>query len=111
MHCATRSLLATVSAAACLVLVARSAQAQLTTPEEPLLTVDQVRDAFTARGYQVNQVKTWDWTSPPATSLQIQDLASGRALMVLVYSSATPAQAARLQFRREFTNRRWPAIQ
>jgi hypothetical protein len=77
MHCATRPFLATVSAAACLVLVAGSAQAQVTTPEEPLLTVDQVRDAFTTRGHQVNQVTTWDWTSPPATSLQIQDLPAG----------------------------------
>ncbi len=97
MHRTSHSLLATVTAVACLVLVTGSAQAQVTTPAPPPLTVDQVREAFTTAGYRVDRIYDWDWTSPPATSLQVNDLASGRVLLVLVYRGATAAQAGRQQ--------------
>jgi hypothetical protein len=82
--------------AACFLFVARSAQAQVA-PADALLSVDQAKGAFTAAGYRVDQALNWNWTSPPVTSFQVHDLASGRVLMVLVYPSATAAQAGRLQ--------------
>ena len=93
----TSPLLGAVTAATCLVLVTGSAQAQVPTPAQPPLTVDQVREAFTTAGYRVDRIHRWEWTSPPATSLQVHDLASGRVLLVLVYPGATAAQAGRRQ--------------
>jgi hypothetical protein len=61
------------------------------------LTITQVRDSFTNAGFQVDQANTWDWTSPPVTSLQVHDPAGARRLMVLVYANPVTAQAARLQ--------------
>jgi hypothetical protein len=61
------------------------------------LTVDQVRSSFSSAGFQVDQAHTWDWTSPPVTTLQVQDGSDDRVLLVLVYASPTAAQAARLQ--------------
>jgi len=63
----------------------------------PLMTVDQVRSAFNAAGYRVDQANTWDWTRPPVTSFEVHGLNDGRVLMVLVYPSTTAANDALLQ--------------
>jgi hypothetical protein len=56
-----------------------------------------VRDAFVAAGYAVDQADSWNWTRPPVTSFQVHDAGRDRVLMVLVYSSTTAAEAARLE--------------
>ena len=95
----TRALLASVGATALLVLTTGPVHAQLTTPAEPVLTVDQVHQAFTTAGYRVDHVAAWGWTSPPVTSLEVRDSAGERVLMVLVFASGAAAQSARRQAR------------
>jgi hypothetical protein len=96
MHRAMRLLLASLTVTACLWPVAVSARMQDAPSADSLLTVDQLRGAFTTR-YQVDAAVNWTWTSPPVTSVQVHDLANGRVVMLLVYPSATSAQAGRLQ--------------
>ncbi|HEX8969036.1 MAG TPA: hypothetical protein VF937_14215, partial [Chloroflexota bacterium] len=48
--------------------------------------------AFTSAGYVADQPQSWDWTSPPVTSFQVHDTASGRVVMVLVYPDVAAAQ-------------------
>lgn len=62
--------------------------------DPPLMTVDQVRTAFTSAGYSVDQATTWDWTRPPVTAFEVHGLNDGRVLMVLVYPSMTAAYDA-----------------
>ncbi len=85
-----------LGAAICLWPVAAAAQ-DLMPPADSGLTVEQARNAFASAGFQVDETITWDWTSPPASSLQVHDIANGRVLMVLVYPNAAMAQTARLQ--------------
>jgi hypothetical protein len=93
-----RTFIASVTATVCVVLLAgEPAHAQVPTPAEKLVTVDGVRDSFTRAGYQVGGAENWDWTSPPVTTFQVEDVATGRLLLVLVYGSATAADAARLE--------------
>jgi len=73
------------------------AQAQPVQPSAPLMTVEQARAAYTAAGYAVDQAYIWDWTRPPVTSFEVHGQNDGRVLMVLVYSSNSAADAARLQ--------------
>src|ERR1051326_2935185 len=63
----------------------------------PNLTIDQVRGAYLYPGYEVEPALSWDWTSPPVTSFQVHDLATGRVLMVLVYSDAAAAKTEQRQ--------------
>jgi hypothetical protein len=69
-----------------------SAAAQST----PVMTVDQVRGAFTTAGYRVDGATSWDWTRPPVTSFEVHGLNDGRVLMVLVYPNMTAANDALL---------------
>jgi hypothetical protein len=59
--------------------------------------VEQVRQAFKAAGYEVEQSDTWNWTSPPVSTFQVIDAVHDRVVMVLVYSGTSAAQAARLE--------------
>jgi hypothetical protein len=59
--------------------------------------VEQVRQAFNAAGYEVGQADTWNWTSPPVSTFQVIDPSRDRVLLVLVYSSRTAAQGARME--------------
>jgi hypothetical protein len=61
-----------------------------------VITVDQVRSAFSSAGYAVDQPTTWDWTRPPLTSFEVHGQNDGRVLMVLVYPSMTAADDALL---------------
>ncbi len=97
MHRASRSFLRGLVVAGCLWTLAGTALAQDLPVRGPVLAVDQVRGAFSTAGYQVDQTLTWDWTSPPVSTFQVHDLASGRVLMVLVYPTAAAAQAERRQ--------------
>lgn len=93
-----RSLVASLAAAVCLWPVSVSVtQAQGAAPSAPALTVEQVRNSFSHAGFQVQQSRTWDWTSPPVTSFQIQDQTGARVLMVLVYANSAAAQTAYVQ--------------
>jgi hypothetical protein len=47
----------------------------------------------------VDQTVNWDWASPPNSTFQVHDPTHGRVLMVVVYASATAAQAGLLQAR------------
>jgi hypothetical protein len=93
MYRSARSFGASIALAVCLWLVAASAQAQDLPAAGPVLSVDQVRSAFT--GYLVDPALNWEWTSPPVTTFQVHDLANGRVLMVLVYPDVAAAQAER----------------
>jgi hypothetical protein len=93
MHRFTRSVLVGLSVVGCLWPAAVGAQAQ----DSAVFSVDQVRNAFSTAGYQVEPAYQWDWTQPPVTSFQVRDPANDRVLMVLVYPSAAAAEAARLQ--------------
>ena len=95
MNRAHRLLIASV-AVACLWPAAGAAQAQELPASTPLMTVDQARSAFATAGYRVDQTYNWDWTSPPVSSFQVRDPGNERVVMVLVYPSATAAQAGRL---------------
>jgi hypothetical protein len=88
---------ASLTVAACLWPVAVSAHSQDAPLADTLLSVDRVRGAFTTAGYQVDRAQNWNWTSPPLNAFQVRDPAGGRVLVVLVYPSATAAQAGRLQ--------------
>ena len=92
MHRSTRSLLASLAAAACLWPVAAHAQTSA-----PAVQVEQVRAAFSNAGYQVDTALDWSWMSPPVTSFRVHDAAHDRVLMVLVYPSDTAALAGRLE--------------
>jgi hypothetical protein len=59
------------------------------------MSADQVRAAFAGAGYQLDQVRTWDWTSPPVTSIQVRDAGSDRVLLALVYPDAAQMVRAR----------------
>ena len=91
MHRASRSFLRGLVVAGCLWTLAGTALAQELPLTGPVMAVDQARGAFSTAGYQVDQTLTWDWTSPPVSTFQVHDLASGRVLMVLVYPTAAAA--------------------
>jgi hypothetical protein len=97
MHRTTRSLLASLTIAACLWPRAVSAEAQHASSADPSLTIEQVTLAFTRAGYDADSPTRWDWTSPPASSFQVHDRATNRVAMVLVYASTSAAQVSRTQ--------------
>jgi hypothetical protein len=97
MHRASRSLLRGLVAVGCLWTLAGTALAQNLPVAGPVLAVDQVRGAFSNAGYQVDQTLTWDWTSPPVSTVQVHDVSRGRVLMVLVYPTTAAAQLERSQ--------------
>jgi hypothetical protein len=96
MYGIIRSVCSGLVVTASLFFSAGAAHAQAATAS-PLLSVDQVRDAFSEAGYQVDQAHAWNWTSPPVTAFQVRDANTGRLIMVLVYQSMTAAQAALLE--------------
>jgi hypothetical protein len=87
-----RSVCSGLIVAASLSFSAGAAHAQ----EAPGSGFDQIRDAFSTAGYQVDQAHAWNWTSPQVTSFQVHDSTTGRVIMVLVYPSATAAETAQL---------------
>src|SRR6516165_4053656 len=89
----SRSLIPLFAAIVCLWPAAGFAQTQ---PSPVGETIEQVRAAFVAAGYDVEQPDSWNWTMPPVTTFQVRDAGRQRVLMVLVYASATAADAARL---------------
>jgi hypothetical protein len=95
MHRSIRSIAASVAVAMCLWPVAAGAQETQPLPATGM-SVDQARQAFAGAGYQVDEAISWTWTSPPVKTFQVHD-PNGRILMVLVYGSATAADAERLQ--------------
>jgi hypothetical protein len=86
-----------IAAALCLWPVAAVAKDSPFT--QPALAAEQVRDAFSGAGFQVDQTVQWDWTSPPNSTFQVHDPTHGRVLMVVVYASATAAETGLLQAR------------
>jgi hypothetical protein len=96
MYRRNRSVFSGLIVAASLYFSGGAAHAQDATAS-PVLSVDQVRNAFSSAGYQVDQAQAWNWASPPVTSLQVRDSATDRVVMVLVYPSTTAAQAALLE--------------
>ena len=59
--------------------------------------LEQVRTAFVAAGYQVENPLIWEWMQPPVSTFRVHDTAQDRVLLVLVYPSARAAVDARLQ--------------
>jgi hypothetical protein len=96
MYRIIRSVCSGLVVAASLSFSASAAHAQAATAS-PVLSVDQVREAFSKAGYEVDQAQAWNWTSPPVSSLQVRDANTDRLIMVLVYQSTTAAQAALLE--------------
>jgi hypothetical protein len=92
-----RSLAASLAVTACLWPVAASAQDQGVPSNSSGMTVEQVRDSFTSAGFQVDAPLSWDWTTPPVSSIQVHDPAHNRVLMVLVYPNAAAADLGRQQ--------------
>jgi hypothetical protein len=93
MHRITRAVASSLLVACALWPVAATAQTQ--SLNDPLMTVDQVRDAFGGAGYRIDESHAWDWTWPPVTTFEVHGQNDGRVLMVLVYPSQTAAQDAR----------------
>jgi len=93
----SRSLIPVLAAIVCLWPAPGSAQAERSPQPSVVETTDQVRAAFVGAGYDVGQPDSWNWTSPPVTTFQVRDAGRDRVLMVLVYSSTTAAEAARLE--------------
>jgi hypothetical protein len=91
-----RSMCSGLIVAASLSISVGAAHAQEATAP-PVLSVVQVRDAFSTAGYQLDQAQNWNWTTPQVTSFQVHDSSTGRVVMVLVYPSTTVAQAALLE--------------
>jgi hypothetical protein len=59
---------------------------------DPNLSPDQARAIFVDAGYQVDQLRIWDWLSPPVRTFQVHDLARNRLLLVQVYPDILEAQ-------------------
>ena len=97
MSRSTRWIVVGVAVVACLGGVAGPALAQDAPEARPVATVEQLRSAFNATGYQADPALNWDWTSPPVSSFVVHDARRDRVLMVLVYPSVSAAEAARLQ--------------
>jgi hypothetical protein len=96
MNRTPRLLAAALAAAICLWPVDAAAQ-DLAPLADSGLTIEQVREAFAGAGFQVDEPITWNWTSPPVSTLRVSDLERRRVLMVLVYPSAAAALTAQLQ--------------
>jgi hypothetical protein len=94
MSRSVRPIVAAVAAAACLWPVAAAAQ-EASPTDSPRPSVERIREAFAGAGFQVDQALTWDWTSPPVSTVRVDDPVRGRVLMVLVYPDTRAAQAAR----------------
>src|SRR5579859_217172 len=92
-----RALAIGLAVSVCLWPVAPAAQAQPAPFTTSGMTVQQVRDSFTGAGFQVDRTLTWEWTSPPVSSIQVRDLAHDRVLTVLVYADAAAAEIGRRQ--------------
>jgi hypothetical protein len=59
---------------------------------DPNLSPDQARAIFVDAGYQVDQLRIWDWLSPPVRTFQVHDLTHNRVLLVQVYPDIRGAQ-------------------
>jgi hypothetical protein len=59
---------------------------------DPNLSADQARSIFVDAGYQVGQLKTWDWLTPAVNTFQVRDVARDRVLLVQVYPDVAQAQ-------------------
>src|SRR5713101_5558287 len=81
---------AVLVAAICLWPVVTAAQ-DLAPLADSGLTIAQVRGAFASAGFQVGDPVTWEWTSPPVSSINVHDVANGRVVMVLVYPTTGAA--------------------
>lgn len=92
-----RSLAASLAATVCLWPLAASAQPQVVPPTTSGMSVEQVRDSFSSAGFQVDTPLTWEWTSPPLSSMQVHDPAHDRVLLALVYPDAVAADLGRRQ--------------
>jgi hypothetical protein len=95
MNNSIRAFAISVAASVCLWPVAASAQAQPGPLTTSTMSVEQVRNSFTSAGFQVDRTLNWEWTSPPVSSIQVQDLAHNRVLMVLVYADTAAADLGR----------------
>jgi hypothetical protein len=60
-------------------------------------SVEQMRGAFAGAGFDVEQALNWNWTSPPVSTFRVFDPARSRVVMVLVYPTASAADAGRKQ--------------
>src|SRR5215216_6485767 len=80
------------SLAAMVCLWPTAAAAEDSAPTERVRTTEQVRNAYSSTGFQVDQTLNWDWTSPPVRTFQVHDPARGRVLMVVIYPSVATAQ-------------------
>src|SRR5262249_12342185 len=61
---------------------------------KPFVSADQARAIFEDAGYQVDQMKTWSWLTPPVSTFQVHDLDRNRVLLVQVYRGIAQAQRA-----------------
>jgi hypothetical protein len=57
--------------------------------------VGEVRSALTSAGFIVDEPQTWEWLTPPVSSIRVHDPATGRVLMIVVYPSTESALVAR----------------
>jgi len=59
---------------------------------DPNLSPEQARAIFVDAGYQVDQLRIWDWLSPPVRTFQVHDLPRNHLLLVQVYPDIPDAQ-------------------
>lgn len=64
---------------------------------EAPLSLYRLREGFISAGFWVSEPVSWDWTSPPFSTVQVRDPASARVLMVLAYPTTSAALTARHQ--------------
>jgi hypothetical protein len=91
-----RSIAAALAASVYLWPLAAAAQEEQPVASS-IISIEQVHDAFSSAGFIVDRPLDWSWTAPPVTSFAVHDATRGRELIVLVYPSASAAQAVRLQ--------------
>jgi hypothetical protein len=74
---------------------------------DPNLSPDQARAIFVDAGYQVDQLRIWDWLSPPVRTFQVHDLARNRVLLVQVYPDIPDAQRGSEQMVEGYSASTW----
>jgi hypothetical protein len=86
-------LVATVLGVAC--LAPPVAAQQFASDPASVRAVDELRSALTSVGFIVDEPRTWDWLTPPVSSVRVHDGATGRVLMIVIYPSTESALVAR----------------
>jgi len=74
---------------------------------DPNLSPEQARAIFVDAGYQVDQLRIWDWLSPPVRTFQVHDLPRNHLLLVQVYPDIPDAQRGSERMVEGYSARTW----